>query len=63
MLRMGALLSLGWIVAAVFAWELFGIVWAALVLVIWVVLLKRFHDAVEALARTIAARREDSADS
>lgn len=55
-LRMGALLSLGWIVAAVFVWELFGVVWASLLLVFWVFLLVRFHRAVEALARSVAAR-------
>ena len=59
-LRMGALLSLGWIVAAVFVWEVLGVVWASLILVFWVFLLVRFHRAVEALARSIAASPERS---
>lgn len=62
-LRMGALLSLGWIVAAVFAWELFGVLAAAGVLVIWVLLLVRFHRAVETLARGIAGKPDEAAGS
>ena len=60
-LRAGVLLGLGWVAAAALAWELFGVLWAALVLVIWVLLLRRFHGAVQALAvavrEEIAARR------
>lgn len=62
-LRMGALLGLGWVVCAALAWERFGWPWAALLLVLWVVLLKRFHGAVESLARGIAARRTDTAET
>ena len=54
-LRMAALLSLGWVAAAGFAWERFGVVPAALILVVWVLLLLRFHKAMETLARSIAA--------
>ena len=60
-LRMAALLSLGWVLAAGFAWELFGVIPAALVLVAWVLLLVRFHKAMETLARSIAARGEPPA--
>jgi hypothetical protein len=55
-LRAGVLLGLGWVAAAALAWELFGVLWAALVLVIWVLLLRRFHGAVQALA--VAVREE-----
>ena len=53
-LRAGVLLGLGWVAAAALAWERFGVVWAALVLVIWVLLLRHLHGAVEALARSLA---------
>lgn len=62
LLRMGALLSLGWVAAAGLSWELFGVIPAALVLVVWVLLLVRFHKAVEALARGISERREPDAE-
>lgn len=55
-LRAGVLLGLGWVAAAALAWELFGVLWAALVLVIWVLLLRRFHGAVQTLA--VAVREE-----
>jgi hypothetical protein len=55
-LRAGVLLGLGWVAAAALSWELFGVLWAALVLVIWVLLLRRFHGAVQALA--VAVREE-----
>jgi hypothetical protein len=55
-LRAGVLLGLGWVAAAALAWELFGVLWAALVLVLWVLLLRRFHGAVQALA--VAVREE-----
>ena len=58
-LRMGALLSLGWVIAAVLAWEVFGVLWAAAVLIVWVFLIVRFHRAVEALARSVASRTPD----
>lgn len=53
-LRAGVLLGLGWVAAAALAWERFGVIWAALVLVIWVLLLRHLHGAVEALARSVA---------
>ena len=56
-LRMGALQGLGWVVAATLAWERFGVLWAALLLAFWVVLLIRFHKAMEALARAVASRK------
>ncbi|WP_198373178.1 hypothetical protein [Roseomonas rosulenta] len=58
-LRSGMLLGLGWVAAAGLAWEAFGVLWAALVLVIWVLLLRRFHGAVQALA--VAIREEMAA--
>jgi hypothetical protein len=58
-LRAGVLLGLGWVAAAALAWELFGVLWAALVLVLWVLLLRRFHAAVQALA--VAVREETRA--
>lgn len=60
-LRMGALLSLGWVAAAGFAWAQYGVVPAAIVLGVWVLLLVRFHKAVEALARGVAAGRQEPA--
>ncbi|CAH0232035.1 hypothetical protein [Roseomonas sp. CECT 9278] len=60
-LRAGVLLGLGWVAAAGLAWEAFGVPWAALILVAWLLLLRRFHGAVQALAvairAEIAARR------
>jgi hypothetical protein len=56
-LRTGALLGLGWVIAATLAWERFGVLWAALLLVVWVALLIRFHKAMEALARAVASRK------
>lgn len=53
-LRAGVLLGLGWVAAAALAWELFGMLWAVFVLVLWVLLLRRFHGAVETLARRVA---------
>jgi hypothetical protein len=61
-LRMGALLSLGWVIAAVLAWEVFGVLWAAAVLFVWVFLIVRFHRAVEALARSVASRANGDAE-
>jgi hypothetical protein len=55
-LRAGVLLGLGWVAAAGLAWEAFGVLWAALVLVVWLLLLRRFHGAVQALA--VAIRNE-----
>ena len=55
-LRAGVLLGLGWVACAALAWERFGVLWAALLLVVWVLLLRRFHGAVQALADAI--RRE-----
>lgn len=52
-LRAGVLLGLGWVAAAALAWELFGMLWAVFVLVLWVLLLRRFHGAVQALAEAI----------
>jgi hypothetical protein len=55
-LRAGVLLGLGWVACAALAWERFGVLWAALLLVVWVLLLRRFHGAVQGLAEAI--RRE-----
>jgi hypothetical protein len=55
-LRAGVLLGLGWVACAALAWERFGVLWAALLLVVWVLLLRRFHGAVQAMAEAI--RRE-----
>jgi len=53
-LRAGVLLGLGWVAAAGLAWAAFGVLWAAPVLVLWLLLLRRFHGAMEALGRSIA---------
>ncbi len=53
-LRSGVLLGLGWVACAGLAWERFGVPWAALVLVVWVLLLRRFHGAVEGLGRAVS---------
>lgn len=58
-LRAGVLLGLGWVAAAGLAWEAFGVAWAALVLVVWLLLLRRFHGAVQSLA--VAIREEAAA--
>ncbi len=55
-LRSGMLLGLGWVACAALAWEMFGVLWAGLVLVLWVLLLRRFHGTVETLARSVARR-------
>jgi len=52
-LRAGVLLGLGWVACAALAWQAFGVLWAALLLVVWVLLLRRFHGAVEALGRSL----------
>jgi hypothetical protein len=52
-LRAGVLLGLGWVACAALAWEAFGVAWAALVLVIWLVLLRGFHGALQSLAEAI----------
>lgn len=62
-LRMGALLSLGWVVCAALAWERFGVIWAFAILIAWLLLLLRFHRAVEALARGIAERRDGAGEA
>ena len=56
-LRAGVLLGLGWVAAAALAWQAFGVGWAMLVLVVWVLLLRRFHGALEALARSLTRAR------
>lgn len=56
-LRSGVLLGLGWVACAALAWDRFGILWSALLLVVWVLLLRRFHGSVEGLARRLAAQR------
>lgn len=53
-LRAGVLLGLGWVVAAALAWQALGLPWAVLVLVIWLLLLRHLHRAVEALGRSLA---------
>ena len=55
-LRSGMLMGLGWVACAALAWDRFGVLWAALLLVVWVLLLRRFHGAVQGLAEAI--RRE-----
>jgi len=50
-LRAGVLLGLGWVAAAALAWELFGVLWAVLLLVIWLLLLRRFHGRFVHLLR------------
>lgn len=52
-LRAGVLLGLGWVAAAALAWSSFGIAWAVLVLVVWLLLLRHLHRAVEALGRSL----------
>ena len=52
-LRAGVLLGLGWVACAALAWDRFGVLWAALLLVVWVLLLRRFHGAVQGLAEAI----------
>lgn len=52
-LRAGVLLGLGWVACAALAWQAFGVLWAALILVVWVLLLRRFQGALEALGRSL----------
>ncbi len=53
-LRSGMLMGLGWVACAALAGGAFGVLWAVPLLVIWLLLLRRFHGAVEALARGVA---------
>ncbi len=57
-LRAGVLLGLGWVAAAVLAWAAFGVGWGVLLLVVWVLMLRRFHGALQILAEAI---RKDAA--
>lgn len=52
-LRAGMLLGLGWVAAAALAGLAFGVPWAVLVLVLWILLLRRFHGALQLLAEAI----------
>ncbi|NMJ41959.1 hypothetical protein GWK16_11960 [Roseomonas sp. JC162] len=52
-LRAGVLLGLGWVAAAGLAWAAFGVGWGVLLLVVWVLLLHRFHGALQNLAGAI----------
>ena len=53
-LRAGMLLGLGWVAAAGLAWAAFGVPWAMLPLVMWVLFLRRFQRTVERLAHEVA---------
>jgi hypothetical protein len=54
-LRAGMLLGLGWVAAAGLAWQAFGVLWGALLLVVWVALMRHYHGALQMLA----ARKAD----
>ncbi|MBR0650348.1 hypothetical protein GXW78_11795 [Roseomonas terrae] len=54
-LRAGMLLGLGWVVAAVVAWQAFGMLWALLLLFVWLILQRFFHRAVQHLGTAVAA--------
>lgn len=59
-LRAGVLLGLGWVAAAGLAWSAFGVGWGVLLLVVWVLLLRRFHGTIEVLGRNLAHASKDS---
>ena len=52
-LRTGVLLGLGWVGCAALAAMAFGVLWAVPLLLVWILLFRRFHGAVEALARSL----------
>ena len=60
-LRAGMLLGLGWVAAAALAWEAFGLPLAVLALLLWLLLQRFFHGAVQRLGEAVttqSARRE-----
>lgn len=60
LMRQGVLLSLGWVVCAALALRHHGFGWGLLLLVIWALLLMRFHRSAVAHARAVAARKESA---
>jgi len=62
-LRAGALLGMGWVVAAGLAWELFGLPWAVLILFVWLLLQRLLHGAVQRLGQAIRAETAPRAAS
>lgn len=54
-LRAGALLGLGWVAAAGITWAAFGILWAVLILLVWLALQRLFNGAVQRLGEAIRA--------
>lgn len=62
-LRAGALLGLGWVVAAALAWAAFGLPWAVLILLVWLLLQRLLHGAVQRLGEAIRAENASRAAS
>ena len=53
-LRASVLLGLGWVAAAGIALSAFGMGWGLLLLAIWLLALRHFQRAIEALGRSLA---------
>jgi len=54
-LRAGALLGFGWVIAAGLAWQAFGVPWAVLLLLVWLVLQRVLHKAIQRVGEAIRA--------
>lgn len=61
LLRAGTLLSLGWVAAAALAAVVYDALWAAPLLLVWILLFRHFHRALEALARALPGGTEPRA--
>jgi hypothetical protein len=53
-IRLGVLASTGWLALAALLWQRHGFLWAFLAVLIWVVLLRLFQQAVLAHAQSLA---------
>lgn len=55
-MRLGVLLSCGWLVLAALLWQNYGFLWALLAVVIWAALLRLFQRAVLRHAQELAGQ-------
>jgi hypothetical protein len=57
-IRLGVLASTGWLALAALLWQRHGFLWAFLAVLIWVVLLRLFQQAVLAHAQSLADKTQ-----
>jgi hypothetical protein len=57
-MRLGVLASTGWLALAALLWQRHGFLWAFLTVLIWVVLLRLFQQAVLAHAQSLADKTQ-----